>query len=127
MKIVLKRLRDRCGAKLVTVVCDLVRVHHRSGHFDRASEVEVVVALVVRELLDCALRKSAVVLSNDVVHWTGGGNRSVMRYHVEVELIGALVQLNKTLINNGSFGRVQHILAVLLEEPGIGLFVDKDI
>lgn len=50
-----RELFTRENAQVVGVVCNLVCVHHRAWYFDRAHEVEVVVAQMVRELLNLAL------------------------------------------------------------------------
>ena len=128
MKIVLQPI-IRIDSEVVAVVGHFVRVHHWGWNFDWTAEVEIVVAHRICELLDDPLRKFAVVLRNDVVDWSGSGNRGGVGNHVEVEFLPFIIMLDKCGVDNSSGRRIQHSCSVLLhfEEPRVDFLVYKDV
>lgn len=86
MKVVLKSIAW-IGLQVKTVLGHFMSVHDASWNFDRTSKVEVVVALRVSELFYCSFWILWLILSHNIMHGTGCGNRSLMWYHIKVKFI----------------------------------------
>jgi hypothetical protein len=106
---------------VVSIVGDLVSVHHRRWHLYGALKVEIVAAKVVSELFNLALAHSSGVLNHKVVHWQGSRDRSSLGHHVEVK--GAISirrgMLNKPRINTSARGRVGVVVINLFDKSSV--------
>lgn len=114
---------------IICIVSKLVRVHDRRGHLDRALKVEVVVALLVRELLNLSPAHACRVHGHAVVHRQRSRHRCVVRHHVEVEVVGSALEavLHDALVDDGAGGDVHDSLLLDFEEPGVDVLVYEDV
>ena len=95
-------------------VGDLVRIHARSRHLDRASPVEVIVAQVECHPLNLELGQSRLVQGYEEVRGTHAALSAPDRHKEEVELfLGVLGFLDEVFVDDAAAGRVaETILAV---------------
>lgn len=115
-------------AELVSVVGDLLSVHHGAWDLDRPHKVEVVVALMISEFFDLTLFHCSSVESHDVVDWERSRHGSPVRNHVKIE--NSLIirsELDNTCINNGSGGWVCKRVVDWLDEASVDPLVHKRV
>lgn len=108
---------------VLRVVGDLVGVHHCGWYLDRAHEVEVVVAQVIRELFNLFLGQRGRVLDNIVVDRKGGGDCCPVSNHVEVKSSLCILVLNQSSVDYGTWRWVFVNIVPLLSESTVDSFV----
>lgn len=109
---------------IVSVVCNLVRVHNSSGDFNRADKVEEVVAQVVSELFNLLLCHVGAICDYEVVDGKSSRDRCLVSDHVEIEACLITRVLNQTLVNNGAWSGVLIFVVALLSESSVYSLVD---
>ena len=112
------------GARLLRVsdtgeqVGDLVGVHARGGHLDRASPVEVVMTQVEGQLLNLELGEGRLVQGNEEVRGTHASLSASDRNEEEIEFFVRLLRLlNQVAVDDAAAGWVaEAVVAVENEE-----------
>lgn len=109
---------------VVSIVGDLMCVHHRSWYLNCTDEVEEVITQVIGELLNLVLRHICSVGYNIIMDGERGGYCCLMSDHVEIEACLVAWVFYQTLINNSARCRVLILVVALFCEPGIDSLVD---
>jgi len=109
---------------IMSVICDLVGVHHSSGDLDRADEVEEVVAQVISELFNLLLCHVGAIRNDEVVDRKSSGDCCLVSDHIEIKACLSTGVLNQTLINNSARSWVLILVMALLSEPSIDTLVN---
>lgn len=101
-----------------------VHAHHRD--FNRATEVEVVVAQVVGGRLKLLLVHLRCIVNCSVEDWLCSGDSCLVWDKIEVKQIISLV-LDKGCIHDSAWTRVKAVTIILMEQSMLNVPINKAV
>lgn len=123
---ILTFLDDSLLVKIMVILCNLVSILARRGHFDRSRPVGVHEAKAERQIFnllfwDICMR---LIHRNKEMSWSYTALSCLLRYQEEIIAFIWFIIFYKDWINNGSWFRVLHFISILHKDSLVNSFVN---